>query len=951
MPPALLCVVGGVTHRRPTTKYCAVEEPPVAAFVMSKRPRNESAQLALVCVQNALSMGAQTQLQLCPAPQRRSLRAALRRRATERQQELQNMSIVVSPQQVGLESFLGREQLEDYHAQEEEFLLKDDTDSEDEKFSSGDEDELREVSAMFNEESVDLNKDAEYLNISEQLYSPFVLEQGEPAQEPKLPFNWRKMQFFDSVSSEDKSKARDYLKSELRRLKKRSAQAYSRSLEVAARRRTGELVQEEIEDVFSVSHFPYSMSPCIASALIAESLSMNPHESIEGMASCYEEIVSAGVAVLDAPDPTQPTRTRNSRSEIMTALAPILVTTLEQASGEVILSLAKLRRMCATDRYARRFVQRIGPALVRPPGAAMWCLRHQNDMEAILAATELLLDAAFDVFVKGWYDRGRWIKADSKRAETLSAAAQQLRSLSHEPGLAFTHVRRTRKKDEEPLAEWEVIAVDRQIRASISNMLQSDWSKSTLTPVPKPLRHRSTSNASSVRSSRTPRLNASPRESRPEDKERSGSPPPPPSPIRPSEKDSPTQTPVVVPPTRSPRSPARHAVDLSPQNRITPLSPSSIGTSTSMADMITYRPTPPGPREYRMLTSTAAERKRTVAACRALRAQISRFEEAFIRLHGRPPKGAADRAPLATTYAQYREWKRAIRADAACRIQALFRGALCRWMLLRSGNTQMVEVIRNRAGQRRNLPPSIPTDGDEARSLAAPSPWSQDPFPDQPSQQQSAQEDLSQLPAAELQMRKRDLKQQLKKYDIEFVQRHGRMPLKAEKEPIRHLYESYNRLKGQINQMQRDGPRRAPSNNNSTAATGGVPQRSVSPSSGSESEDSPARPGPFSSRQQRNHRHHLPTSPSTTATPTTTTPNTGGDLAALRAEKQNLHAMLRSYERDFFRENRRQVSSFADIRPVASQYRRYKEIKRAMAAIQQNAGGAHQQDDNSNVRR
>lgn len=76
---------------------------------------------------------------------------------------------------------------------------------------------------------------------------------------------------------------------------------------------------------------------------------------------------------------------------------------------------------------------------------------------------------------------------------------------------------------------------------------------------------------------------------------------------------------------------------------------------------------------YRMLTSsTAAERKRTVAACCALRSQIQRFKEAFMQLHGQPPKGASERArPLATTYAQYREWKRVIRADAVCRIQAL----------------------------------------------------------------------------------------------------------------------------------------------------------------------------------------------------------------------------------------------------------------------------------------
>lgn len=45
--------------------------------------------------------------------------------------------------------------------------------------------------------------------------------------------------------------------------------------------------------------------------------------------------------------------------------------------------------------------------------------------------------------------------------------------------------------------------------------------------------------------------------------------------------------------------------------------------------------------------------------------------------------------------------------------------------------------------------------------------------------------------------------------------------------------------------------------------------------------------------------------------------------------------MLRAYEKDFFREHRRQVSSFADIQPVASQYRRYKEIKKAIAALQQ----------------
>jgi hypothetical protein len=58
------------------------------------------------------------------------------------------------------------------------------------------------------------------------------------------------------------------------------------------------------------------------------------------------------------------------------------------------------------------------------------------------------------------------------------------------------------------------------------------------------------------------------------------------------------------------------------------------------------------------------------------------------------------------------------------------------------------------------------------------------------------------------------------------------------------------------------------------------------------------------------------------------------DIRVLKEEKGNLHQMLRSYEKDFFREHNRQVSSFADIKPVAAQYRRYKEIKKAIAALQ-----------------
>ena len=386
-----------------------------------------------------------------------------------------------------------------------------------------------------------------------------------------------------------------------------------------------------------------------------------------------------------------------------------------------------------------------------------------------------------------------------------------------------------------------------------------------------------------------------------------------------------------------------------------------------------------------------------MAACRALRAQIQRFEDAFIQLHGRPPKGAADRAPLATTYAQYREWKRAIRADAACRIQALFRGAYLRWRLLRLNDPRVTQVIVARAGRAKsaeavmnqisipveigqadhNRSPSVSmasTSGSDSYSGSATDrfapPWAakiarrrpadRESLPAPPRYTPAAQSppslsDMGSLPIAELQARKRDLKAQLKQYDMNFARRHGRMPVKAEKEPIRHLYESYNTLKSQISQMEHEGRQSTAAIAPTAAGTGSnvaaplspvasqvlpqVPlQQRVSPTSGSESGTSGGEESPLRINQQpRGNQLRLPrtASPPLASGSTSSSPAPAPDLSALKAEKVQLHQMLRAYEKDFFREHRRQVSSFADIQPVASQYRRYKEIKKAIAALQQ----------------
>jgi len=932
------------------------------------------------------------------------------------------------------------------------------------------------------------------------------------------------MRLFDSVAADDKKTARDYLQSELRRSKTRSSLLLARHLRRVQRddlRRKREQEGQPIDDLLDsdgespeekalqsgVNQIPVSMSPALASALLIESLSASHVESIEGMAKCYDGIVNAGVALLEAQsiDPTKPPsandKARATRSEVMGALAPLLVTSLEQPSGELILLLAKLRRMCGTKRYQRRFVQRIAPSLVRPPRGAMWCLRHQNDMEAILAACELIFDSSFDIFSKGWYERGRLMLADSKRAETLDTAAKQLRELSSEPadalarGLSSGPRRRLiagakMKQDSkggssEPLAEWEVIAVDREIRLAISHVLTNDWSKASIQQEPaKSLARRagaiSKRNPSAIPTSNSdmspkaipsspsrstasvlplraphspPHVHSAPPSTPPQPTpetmenvfgpafasqniasvDRSQSPPPsqpgsPPGPQRESpgeylenkqeyvnnENQPLSMPPTHTPPPLSPRSPARDPSYNSEANivrptaspkrekqrppdpsvgnaveMIRPASPaSSIGTSASV-EMSSFKISgasssglvnsssstgTPSASQYRTLTSTAAERKRTVAACRALRAQIQRFEDAFVQLHGRPPKGAAERAPLATTYAQYREWKRAIRADAACRIQALLRGARTRLILLRSGDSEVAHVVLRRAGRPGSSPDlAMPTDiGGRTYSdhgigtsstadsgLGRPSNSSassgysgrpqirrnsngEDRAPDFGSVTTSlsgassrpsmvaASPELAGLSLRELQARKRDLKQQLKQYDMNFARRHGRMPVKAEKEPIRHLYESYNSLKSQITFMEQGGTVVAP-----TPASAPPSQRTVSPPAVPDNmEDSPVRENGAAARNNNSNRRRISRAESPpVASVVSTTTSSSQDLAGLKAEKQQLHQMLRAYEKDFYKEHQRQVSSFADIRPVASQYRRYKEIKKAIAAF------------------
>jgi hypothetical protein len=1071
------------------------------------------AKLALLCVENAVHMGGRTVLNLTPPGKPRHDIAMILMERKKKKKILPSQSIrrtqssgssltrVASVSSITgelsvFEKVMDDATLQEYDRKEDKYLLNPDdgVDSDDnlqEDPSSGDEDALDGQGYSDGEQEDDF--------VQEPLYS--ITDASGSATSGKIAFNYRKLKWFDAITAKDRADARAYLRDELQTLRKKDALTLTKQLKKIQRREKRKLEIEKMRKkgihkhldtssdtddddaeehilLTGMNKLPVNMTPSLSAALVIESLSLNTVESLEGMSKCYEGIVAAGSALIkDSAVDKKPTK-----QDIIGALKPLLITTLAEAAGESILALARLRKMCGTRRYQRRFVQRIAPSLVRPANAAQWCLRHQNDMESILSAVELILDYSEDIFRSGWFERGRTILADSKRAETLKAAAIQLKNLNtshpetlmspfttgaHRRGRSLisgpiTNVQDMQRDD---LAEWEILAVDRQIRDSIKSLFQSDWSRINLTNAPprdgesvhhhkknggisSRKKHSSSSSAASdadsVAGSIDNSIHSPPRLTKQQPVYANGTnhvqaegrkQQTPLSPHATESKElssrkvskgalseeSPPSTPKntsheaynYVSPSRTPvpegSSPGSFSRGLSPRYYVegsgAPIQP-IMSPSSSPAPPISpkknfrrndgsSRMTNGSPGNFsaaqatylRTLTSTAAERKRTVAACRALRAQITRFEDAFIKVHGRPPKGATERAPLQSTYSQYREWKRAIRADAASRIQAMYRGARIRMILIQDPLfTRIVENHAGRPPQIENLPQMpesiLGSDNSRHRSSLSTQPlvpvprksgssyddnvelvmmsdqrpsWSKqrsgtdqslaysqasdsvsvmsNPFSPRgdTSNLTNVSQEFYNLSMAELQAAKRELKQRLKKYDMDFFKANGRMPVKAEKEPIRALYEQYNRLKNQISAVERD-----PSLDQSQKQhwkEPSTPSSINSDFSGSYNNSDPSTPSQtvHAPRPNRNRRPETP--------PNIPSVSTRQDLSALKTEKQHLHQMLRSYEKDFFRMHNRQVSSYADIRPVASQYRRYKEIKRKIMEFQSQATG------------
>mmetsp|Transcript_26986 Transcript_26986/g.34802 ORF Transcript_26986/g.34802 Transcript_26986/m.34802 type:complete len:689 (-) Transcript_26986:255-2321(-) len=372
------------------------------------------------------------------------------------------------------------------------------------------------------------------------------------------------------------------------------------------------------------------------------------------------------------------------------------------------------------------------------------------------------------------------------------------------------------------------------------------------------------------------------------------------------------------------------------------------------------------------VSAGAVERRRMVAACRALRAQLTFFEDGWAARRGRRPRGS-ERAHMASTYAQYRVWKRNIRDDAALQIQIFWRTRMKKLsphkavvspsfhqqqqqqrrskplifsgilqtdqekenfispekdsrrrksqgqpQLLRSSSGQLSETGSSGGGG--SILPNINNHKDQTPKspiFHSNGPSSQKPGSGRKTPQINPKSPSDELTA--LLEEKRQVKEKLKQFDLRFCQEKGRMPTKAEKEPIRHLYEQYNLIKNKIKKLEIA---------NSKKHFWGSPG-AHSPPSQANSNNTAYSKSPRMPNKKSPHRPSHTLSPTSSPTPT----DRVSEIENLKRTKRELHIMLKNYERQFKQQHGREVSSPDDIAPVEKEYQKYKEIKRKLMRL------------------
>lgn len=178
------------------------------------------------------------------------------------------------------------------------------------------------------------------------------------------------------------------------------------------------------------------------------------------------------------------------------------------------------------------------------------------------------------------------------------------------------------------------------------------------------------------------------------------------------------------------------------------------------------------------------------------------------------------------------------------------------------------------------------------------------------------------LGLTELEEKKKQVKNELKRYDCTFEGVFNRPPIRNEKEPMRPLYIYYKLIKQSLTKLEAESnskpqqiSNKEPSSKSNNRAESFQKSKSfeipnVPPVQNVES-NKIERPTKFSMNELKKR------------------------LEELKKSKNDLRNKLHNYQQSFTKDNNRKIKYHKDIAPVEEDYKRYKELKSEIAKIEE----------------
>jgi len=332
-------------------------------------------------------------------------------------------------------------------------------------------------------------------------------------------------------------------------------------------------------------------------------------------------------------------------------------------------------------------------------------------------------------------------------------------------------------------------------------------------------------------------------------------------------------------------------------------------------------------------------RKQLIRVCKGVRSEIQQFESEFQATHGRKPSPGADRAPIADKYENYRALKKFVRANAACKIQATYRGYLGRKMTMgalqgareaaaASNNArravvqqpvvEVVEPLRVETVVRQPVEPPAAVEAPAGTGGVKLSGYLTEAHNRLETERLrvSRPSTIGEMNVAQLEDEKTFIKYELKRFDDLLGAELGRALKKADKEPMRPLYSRYHEIKNLLAA--------------GTAAPGAPAAEETNPSQDQNilqdaSNKAAVAPAPKAAPEPRQEK----APPAALAEP-----EEEKSYQQLKQEKRTLQQKLHQYESEFLKKHGRKMKHHEDIAPVQHEYTEYKRLKGVLSQME-----------------